>query len=49
LLKCNGHCEPYNSHRILVFRRAEAGETWKKNSIYISSTCIQPHTYLLWK
>jgi hypothetical protein len=27
LLKCNGHCEPYNSHRILVFRRAEAGET----------------------
>jgi hypothetical protein len=27
LLKCNGHCELYNLHRILVFRRAEGGET----------------------
>jgi hypothetical protein len=27
LLKCNGHCELYNIHRILVFRRAEGGET----------------------
>jgi hypothetical protein len=30
LLKCNGHCELYNIHRILVFRRAESGETRKK-------------------
>jgi hypothetical protein len=27
LLKCKGHCELYNIHRILVFMRGEGGET----------------------
>jgi hypothetical protein len=27
LLKCNGHCELYNLHRIFVFSRAEGEET----------------------
>jgi hypothetical protein len=38
LLKCNGHCELYNIHRILVFRRAELERKFCFHQRYLYST-----------